>query len=213
MKFVIEAQTLTGKKELMSGKSDYSFILASASPRRKDLLRCAGLHFKTVPADVDENYLEGESPRQHVKRLSAAKARVVAQKYPEAWVLGADTIVVIDDMILGKPATKTQARNMLKRLSGREHKVLTGFTLARVASNVLQTKAVQSFVRFKTLSAEEMKWYINCEEPYDKAGGYAAQGKGACFIRSIKGSYTNVIGLPLCETIEILKHCKVINFR
>jgi septum formation protein len=138
---------------------------------------------------------------------------VIARKYPEAWVLGADTIVVIDDLILGKPKNKTQARKMLQMLSGCEHKVFTGFTIAHAAAEVYQTKVIQSAVRFKTISAQEMDWYVACDEPYDKAGGYAVQGKGACFIQSIYGSYTNVIGLPLCEVLEAFKKLGSINFR
>jgi len=191
----------------------YPFILASASPRRQELLRSVGLKFKTVPAHVNENYLAGESPRQHVKRLSSDKAMVIAGKYPESWVLGADTIVVIDGLILGKPKNKTQAREMLQNLSGREHKVFTGFTIAHVAAAIYQTKVIQSAVRFKTISPKEMDWYVSCDEPYDKAGGYAVQGRGAYFIKSIRGSYTNVIGLPLCEVLEELKKFETLNFR
>ena len=193
--------------------SNASFILASASPRRQELLRSVGLKFKIIPAHVNENYLAGESPRQHVKRLSIDKAIIIARKYPEAWVLGADTIVVIDGLILGKPKNEVQARKMLQKLSGRAHKVFTGFTIAHVAAEVYQTKVIQSAVQFKTISPKEMDWYVSYDEPYDKAGGYAVQGKGAYFIQSIRGSYTNVIGLPLCEVLEELKKLKAINFR
>ena len=105
------------------------FILASVSPRRQELLRSVGMKFKIIPAHVNEEYLDGESPRQHVRRLSRNKTMAIAQKNPDAWVLGADTIVVIDDLILGKPKNKKQAREMLERLSGREHNVFTGFCL------------------------------------------------------------------------------------
>jgi septum formation protein len=189
------------------------FILASASPRREELLRSVGLKFKILPAHVNEDYINGETPRQHVRRLSQDKARTLAHKYPDAWVLGADTIVVIDNLILGKPKNKTQARQMLERLSGREHKVFTGFTLTRTAFSVAKTKVIQSTVKFKSINTEEMEWYISCDEPYDKAGGYAVQGKGAYFIKAIRGSYTNVIGLPLCEVLEELKKLNAINFR
>ena len=192
--------------------STASVILASASPRRQELLRSVGLKFKIIPAHVNENYLAGESTRQHVKRLSIDKAMVIAKKYPEAWVLGADTIVVIDGLILGKPKNKTQAKEMLKKLSGREHKVFTGFTVMQVASKISHSDVVQSAVKFKKISAAELDWYIACAEPYDKAGGYAVQGKGAYFIKSIRGSYTNVIGLPLCEVLETLKKLEVIRF-
>jgi len=190
-----------------------SFILASVSPRRQELLRSVGLKFKIIPAHVNEEYLQGESPREHVRRLSLNKAMAIAQNNPDAWVLGADTIVVIDGLILGKPKNKKQAREMLERLSDREHKVFTGFTLAHGATNVYKTKVIQSAVLFKKISPEEMEWYVSCDEPYDKAGGYAVQGKGAYFIKSIRGSYTNVIGLPLCEVLEELKNLKALNFR
>jgi septum formation protein len=211
-KFVIEAgKSITGKN--MSIHSKTSLILASASPRRREMLKSVGLNFKIIPAHVNEDYLAGESPRQHVKRLSADKAMVIARKHPQAWVLGADTIVVIDGMILGKPKNKAQAHKMLRKLSGREHKVFTGFSIVHIATKVYKTQVIQSAVRFKTISPEEMEWYIACDEPYDKAGGYAVQGKGACFIRSIRGSFTNVIGLPLCEVMEALEQFKAINFR
>lgn len=197
----------------MSVTSNASFILASASPRRQDLLRSVGLKFRTIPAHVNEDYLAGESPSRHVRRLSYNKAMVIAQKNPNSWVLGADTIVVIDGIILGKPQNKKQAKKMLEKLSGREHKVFTGFTIVHKASGIYKTTVIQSTVRFKIINPEEMKWYIDCDEPYDKAGGYAIQGKGAYFIQSIKGSYTNVIGLPLCEVLETLKTFKAINFR
>lgn len=191
----------------------FPFILASASPRRQELLRSVGLKFKTIPAHINEIYLDGESPQQHVKRLASDKAMVIAKKYPKAMVLGADTIVVIDGLILGKPKNKTQARKMLQKLSGREHKVFTGFTIAHVDANIHRTKIIQSAVQFKKISPKEMDWYVACDEPYDKAGGYAVQGKGAYFIQSIRGSYTNVIGLPLCEVLEELKYFGTINFR
>ncbi|MGD0278860.1 MAG: Maf family protein [Smithella sp.] len=197
----------------MSITSNTLFILASESPRRREILKSVGLNFKIIPAHVNENYFAGESPQEHVKRLARDKAMVIARKYPEAWVLGADTIVVIDGIILGKPGNKTRARKMLERLSGREHKVFTGFSITHIASRICQTKVIQSAVRFKTISPEELDWYLACDEPYDKAGGYAIQGKGAYFIKSIRGSYTNVIGLPLCELLETLKKLKAINFR
>jgi septum formation protein len=187
-------------------------ILASASPRRRELLRFVGLKFKTIPAHVDEDYIEGESPQQHVRRLAQEKAQLIARKYPRAWVLGADTIVVIDGLILGKPKNKSQAREMLKKLSGREHKVHTGFTIAQEASKVCYTNVVLSAVKFKKISPQELEWYVASDEPYDKAGGYAVQGRGAYFIQSIRGSYTNVIGLPLCEVLETLKKLEAISF-
>lgn len=191
----------------------HPFILASASPRREELLRSLGLSFKILPGHIDETYLDGESPRAHVRRLSRNKAAVIAIQHPNALVLGADTIVVIDGRILGKPKNKKQAREMLRQLSSREHTVFTGFTLTFVNAGISKTKVVKSSVQFKEISSEEIDWYVNCDEPYDKAGGYAVQGKGAYFIKTIRGSYTNVIGLPLCEVLDELKHIHAVHFR
>jgi septum formation protein len=196
----------------MSITSTAPFILASTSPRRKELLRSVGLKFKTIPAHVNEDYVKGESPRQHVRRLAQEKALLISRKHPQAWVLGADTIVVIDGLILGKPKNRTQAKEMLKKLSGREHKVFTSFTVTQAASKVIHSDVVQSTVKFKEINTAELDWYIACDEPYDKAGGYAVQGKGAYFIKSIRGSYTNVIGLPLGEVLETLKKLEAISF-
>ena len=211
--FVIKTHHPKFRDNHMTICTSRPFILASASPRRQELLKSVGLKFKTIPAHVNEDYRNGESPRQHVQRLARDKALAVAHQYPEAWVLGADTIVVIDGLVLGKPGNKTQARQMLERLSGREHKVFTGFTLSFAAHRLIKTKVIQSAVQFKPVSDVEIEWYISCDEPYDKAGGYAAQGKGASFIQSIRGSYTNVIGLPLCEVMEELKKIGAIHFR
>jgi septum formation protein len=197
----------------MSVSFSSPFILASVSPRRKELLSSIGLKFKIIPAHVNEDYLPGESPREHVRRLAQDKAQTIARQNPQAWILGADTIVVIDGLILGKPNNKSQAREMLSRLSGREHKVYTGFSIVRAAARLDRTKVVQSAVQFTNISPDELAWYVNSPEPYDKAGGYAVQGKGAFFIKSIRGSYTNVIGLPLCEVLEALKSLGAINLR
>jgi septum formation protein len=201
------------KENIMSLSLSAPLILASISPRRRELLRSAGLTFKVRPAHVDETYFEGETPRAHVRRLACDKAMAMAIRYPSAWVLGADTIVVIDGLILGKPKNKRQAREMLGRLSNRRHIVFTGFTIARTDTGILKTRVVQSAVQFKNISPEEMDWYVNCDEPYDKAGGYAVQGKGSCFIKTIRGSYTNVIGLPLCEVMEDMTKLGAVQFR
>jgi septum formation protein len=197
---------------MMTISLSFPFILASASPRRKELLHSVGLKFKIIPSDVDESCIAGESPQNHVRRLSCAKVAAVANQYPKALVLGADTIVVIDDLILGKPKNRKQAREMLQRLSNRRHTVFTGFTIARIDSGRSKTGVVRSAVQFKKISPEEMDWYVDGSEPYDKAGGYAAQGMGAYFIKAIRGSYTNVIGLPLSETLEGLKNIGAIKF-
>jgi septum formation protein len=188
------------------------FILASASPRRVELLKRLGLPVEVMPSGVDESFLNGETPEQHVLRLSRHKSDRISGLHPEAWVLGADTIVIINGAVLGKPGTPEEARQMLGMLSGREHLVYTGFTIRRRQDNSLASKAMISSVIFKDLSEQEMAWYAGTAEPYDKAGGYAVQGLGAFFIREIRGSYTNVMGLPLCEVVDTLKDLGALRF-
>lgn len=180
-------------------------ILASASPRRKELLELAGLSFDVIPGDVDEAFQEGETPEDHVIRLSREKALAVSARHPEAWVLGADTIVLINGDILGKPRTKDEAKGMLGKLNGRAHRVITGFTILKKETGAAVSDAVESTVVFKDMSPDEIEWYAGTEEPYDKAGGYAVQGRGASLIREVRGSYTNVVGLPLCEVVDALR--------
>ncbi len=180
------------------------FILASKSPRRQYLLKQAGLDFLVVPSRLDENKMAKNAPEEYVIKLAEAKAEDVAQKYPESWVIGADTIVVIGDAILGKPRSKDDARNMLLRLSGQTHQVYTGFAVCCKAEKRLFSQVVKTDVLFKELSDEEIQWYIHTPEPFDKAGAYAIQGMGTFLVRSIHGSYTNVVGLPVCEVIEFL---------
>ena len=189
-----------------------SFILASASPRRRELLKSMGFDFTVIPSGVDEKFLEGESVNEHVLRLSREKALAIADRNPEAWVLGADTVVIIDTEVLGKPGSKEEAREMLMRLSGKKHKVLTGFSVVRTSVNVVKSDLVESSVFFKEVSSDELEWYIDTEEPYDKAGGYAVQGKAASFVKEIRGSHTNVIGLPLSEVVAALKEVGAISF-
>lgn len=187
-------------------------ILASESPRRIELLRLMGLDFEVMPSSIEEMPQKGESPVEHVLGLSRQKANAISSRYPDVWILGADTIVVINGEMMGKPAHASEAREMLARLSGREHYVHTGFTIARKTADVLLGDVVTSSVLFKNISEEEINWYVRTEEPYDKAGGYAVQGAGAMFIREIHGSYTNVIGLPLCEAVSLLKRAGAIEF-
>lgn len=187
-------------------------ILASASPRRIELLRLMGLDFEVVPSGVDEIFRAGEAPREHVLRLAEEKALAVARLYPRAWVLGADTIVIVGGEVLGKPGSVAEAREMLTKLSGREHEVFTGFGIAHPEKAVLIREVVESSVIFREISGDELAWYSGSEEPYDKAGAYAVQGMGAFFIREIRGSYTNVMGLPLCELVDALKRAGAISF-
>lgn len=192
----------------VSGK----FILASVSPRRIELLTLLGLPFDIIPSDVDESFINGETPKEHVLRLAGEKAEKVSVSYPDAWVLGADTIVTINGEILGKPRTADEAREMLGKLSGQTHTVFTGFTLMKKSAEIVISEAVDSSVRFRNIPEDEMAWYVALEEPYDKAGSYAVQGMGAFFIREICGSYTNVMGLPLCEVVDVLKRVGALAF-
>ncbi|MCX5851239.1 MAG: Maf family protein [Deltaproteobacteria bacterium] len=190
-----------------------SFILASVSPRRRMLLKEAGLDFEVIPSGIHETFRSGETVREHVIRLSREKAREVSSRRPGSWVLAADTIVVIDGDVIGKPRTPQDARMILTRLSGREHTVVTGFTVMHGAGISCVSDAVESKVLFKTIPGDEIEWYITTDEPYDKAGGYAVQGKAAFFIKEIRGSHTNVIGLPLCEVMQALKNAGVVSFQ
>lgn len=179
-------------------------ILASSSPRRRDLLQQAGLRFEVHPSCIDESYVLLNDPGDYVRELSNAKAQDVAARFPDCWVIGADTIVFIDNMVLGKPENIRAARNMLQRLNGQTHQVYTGYTLHCTAAGRQITAAVRTDVAFKQLSDAEIEWYIQTEEPFDKAGAYAIQGLGSFLVRSICGSYTNVVGLPVCELIDHL---------
>lgn len=188
------------------------FILASASPRRSELLKQVGLEFEVFPSGIDEVVQEKETPAEHVRRLATAKAGELACRYPEAWVIGADTVVVINGDLLGKPADESEARAMLAKLSGCKHEVFTGIAVTSKLAEVNLSEVVVSEVIFQDISPAEMDWYVKTDEPYDKAGGYALQGRGAFFVKEIHGSYTNVIGLPLCEAVNLLKAAGAIKF-
>ena len=189
-------------------------ILASGSPRRKELMAQAGIDFKIHVADIDESKVDpGMAPENYVCLLSKIKAQAVAANYPDAWTIGADTIVAVDNTILGKPAGYQQAVNMLSRLSNREHSVFTAFTITRPDADEVVKRVVNTRVRFKKLSNDEINWYAETGEPYDKAGGYGIQGIGAFLVKEISGSYTNVVGLPVCELIEALAALGAISFK
>jgi septum formation protein len=179
-------------------------ILASKSPRRSDLLEQAGLTFSIIPSDFDESSVTISSPEAYVKTLARSKAVDISKKHPDSWVLGADTIVLIGDQILGKPGSKDEARSMLKQLSGKTHQVITGYCLCRQAQNEIIAETVKTDVRFKILRDAEIEWYIQTGEPFGIAGAYAIQGIGTFLVESINGSYTNVVGLPVCEVMEVL---------
>jgi septum formation protein len=180
-------------------------ILASSSPRRRDLLCSLGLQFQVVPAELLEIPSPHEAARDFVVRVAEKKALVVGTTYPHAWVIGADTIVAVEGEILGKPLNRTDAKRMLQRLADREHLVLTGYVLLKVAEGKKLKGVEETRVKINALEEREIEWYINTGEPFDKAGGYAIQGKGAFMVEWIKGSYTNVVGLPLCQLIRLFK--------
>jgi septum formation protein len=192
-------------------------ILASKSPRRYELLKQAGLDFEVIPSRIEEDFIAEESPEQHVIRLAEAKALEVGNRYPDRWVIAADTIVYIDGSIFGKPENREKALEMLRRLSGREHWVMTGFSVHHLEKEMGDREAVKTAVKVKPLTPVEVDWYVQTGEPFDKAGGYAIQGAGSFMIESIRGSYTNVVGIPLCELIQMLirlgalriTHCKL----
>jgi septum formation protein len=172
--------------------------LASASPRRRELLAHLGVPFSVAPADLDESLRPGEHAAAYVERLARAKA------HGTGLILAADTSVVIDDEVLGKPGhDATLGSAMLRRLSGRAHQVMTGIAVSSMAG--LSSRVVISEVHFRKLTESEIRWYVSTGEGADKAGGYALQGRAGAFITSIVGSPTNVIGLPLAETVELLR--------
>lgn len=183
-------------------------ILASASPRRKELLERYNVPFCIIKSDVIENIEPGLSPKEVVKYLSKIKACDVFDKHPNDFVIGADTIVVIDDLILGKPKDRNDARRMLSLLKGRVHSVMTAVTFA--SSNEIKTILSESRVYFNDISEEEINDYIDTAEPYDKAGAYAIQGMAAKFISHIDGDYNTIVGFPIDLVIEELNDKKLI---
>ncbi|MFL5353782.1 Maf family protein [Archangium sp.] len=182
-------------------------VLASASPRRRELLGQLGLAFEVSAADIDETPHPGEAAPAYVLRLAREKARTVANRNPGAWVLAADTTVVLGEELLGKPHDTSEVREMMTRLSGRIHEVQTGVALAGPAGE--EALVVRTRVTFRSLSPEEIAWYASTGESLDKAGGYAIQGKGGFLVERIEGSPTNVIGLPLGETLGLLARAGV----
>jgi septum formation protein len=179
-------------------------ILASQSPRRRYLLEQAGLTFAVIPSTFDEDSVQLTDPADYVKTLAEAKATEISHQYPDSWTIGADTIVTLDDAILGKPGDPRDARQMLERLSGQLHRVFTGYAIVCKNKQACISDAVKTDVQFKDLTTDEIDWYIQTGEPFDKAGAYAIQGLGTFLVRRINGSYTNVVGLPVCELIEAL---------
>jgi nucleoside triphosphate pyrophosphatase len=190
--------------------TEATVVLASASPRRSELMDLAGISCRVIPADICEDVLPGEQPDEHVMRLSRGKAQAVSHKASGRFFIGADTVVVLNGRIMGKPADTDQAYEMLAALSGRSHQVITGITVCDRQSGDCQSRSVRTEVLFKELSDREIRNYIATGCPMDKAGAYAIQGGAVHFIRSINGSYTNVIGLPMTELYELLQSMQAV---
>ncbi|HNQ64137.1 MAG TPA: Maf family protein [Syntrophorhabdaceae bacterium] len=185
-------------------KEGDSIILASESTRRVDILRTLGISFSIIPPNIDEKRKKDETPKDFVLRISFEKANKVGNLFSDKWVIGADTVVVIKNKILGKPKNERDAFNMLKYLSGKWHKVITGYCVLNASKNVIYRDAVETRVYLRELTEDEIARYIKTSEPFDKAGSYAVQGKGGYMVKEIKGSYANVVGLPICEVAEAL---------
>jgi septum formation protein len=180
-----------------------TLILASTSPRRRELLERIGMSIEVMGPDTDETARAGEQPSAYARRIAAAKAQAVAGRAPGRWVLAADTVVEIDGDILGKPDGAAGARAMLTRLAGRTHRVVTAFALHAPTGAPL-VREVATEVAFRAMSGDEIAAYLGSGEWRDKAGAYAAQGIAGAFVASLRGSFSNVVGLPLCEVLEEL---------
>jgi septum formation protein len=186
-------------------------ILASASPRRAELLRAAGLEFTIVPVEIDERPLDGEAPAAYVERLAREKAQAATRNESSfSVILAADTTVVIDGVLLGKPADAREATAMLLRLSGRTHEVMTGVAAAPVGRPMI-TAVDTTRVRFIEMGPEDIAWYVASGEPFGKAGAYGIQGRASRFIDWIEGSYSNVVGLPISTVWRLLKQCGMLS--
>ena len=179
--------------------------MASASPRRRELLEKLGLKFEVEPSNSEEIITSNPKPHELAKSLSLEKAKAVASKYKNALVIAADTFGILDGKVLGKPHTETEARKMLKMMSGKPHLVITGFTIIDTETKKTLSKSVETKVYIKRLTSEEIDAYVRSKEPLDKAGGYAIQGLGSVIVEKIEGDFYNVIGLPLNALAESLK--------
>ncbi|WP_459117373.1 Maf family protein [Wenzhouxiangella indolica] len=184
-------------------------VLASASPRRRELLSLFDIDFDVRPADIDETVREGETPEDYVRRVARDKALAVHRRSGDRFVLGSDTAVVDDGQCLGKPADDAEARDMLQRLSGSEHQVLSAVVLVAPGGQIAERLSVTA-VEFGQPPAKWVERYIASGEPHDKAGAYGIQGSAGIWVRSLSGSYTGVVGLPLFETGELLREAGLI---
>src|SRR5437868_3437345 len=181
------------------------FILASSSPRRRELLASIGLEFDIIPSNIPEVRYKKESPEEYVARLSREKASAIAERHPARWVIAADTTVLLGDQVLEKPRDAEDAKGMLATIAGNTHIVYTGVTVMNLDAPHRDTRVAESEVRILPLTVDDIAWYVRTGEPLDKAGAYAAQGLGGMFVDSIHGSYTNVVGLPLALLFQILR--------
>jgi septum formation protein len=184
-------------------------VLASASPRRRELLGLIGISFEIRPSEIEESEFNGDDPALTARSYARKKAESVARQEgdrADRWYLGVDTIVILGRRVMGKPADRDQAREFLSTLSGRQHQVITAYCLLRPQGRELVEKAISSRVKIRAMASAEIEAYLDTDEPYDKAGAYAAQGVGASLVEAIEGSYTNVVGLPLAElTTDLLR--------
>jgi len=184
-------------------------VLASASPRRRELLGLIGISFEIRPSKIEESEFNGDDPALTARSYARKKAEAVARQEgdrADRWYLGVDTIVILGRRVMGKPADRDQAREFLSTLSGRQHQVITAYCLLRPPGRELVEKAISSQVKIRAMAPAEIEAYLDTDEPYDKAGAYAAQGVGASLVEAIEGSYTNVVGLPLAElTTDLLR--------
>ncbi len=196
---------MTGRRPGVS-IAGVEIVLASASPRRRELLGLAGVPHRVQPSEVEETRAPGESPAGFAERAALDKARAVARGCPAgAWVLGADTVVVAGDEVLGKPRDREDGRRMLRLLSGRTHQVVTGVALVEAPAGRQAVFCTETAVAFRPLDEAWIEGYLDSGEPMDKAGAYGIQGRGALLVAGIQGSYTNVVGLPLGETVLLLE--------
>jgi len=182
-----------------------TIILASASPGRKELLKKTGLKFKVEPSNYEENISPELEPHEQAKSLSLEKAKLVAKNHKNALIIAADTFIVLEDKILGKPRTETEAKKMLETISGMQHSVITGFAIMDTEDHKVLSESVETKVYIRKLTSNEIAAYVKSKEPLDKAGAYAIQGLGAAIVEKIEGDYFNVVGLPLSALAESLK--------
>ena len=191
---------------LIENLEEIDIILASASPRRYELLKSIGLPFKVAASDVEEIFSDEYTPQEIVELNAGRKGDDAAEKHPDSLVISADTIVVLNDMVMGKPRDEKDAYRMLSRLSGHTHQVYTAFVLNCLSKDKRYAETVSTDVRFRSLSEEEIWSYINTGEIVDKAGAYAIQGQGALLIEKINGDFFNVVGFPLSRFFVALKN-------